>query len=137
MEIKIGDKYEKYFTISAGMVDRFSSSTGDKNPIHLDDNYAKKTVFKKRIAHGFLIGSLISGVIGNDFPGHGTIYMSQYIKFRNPVYVNDKVKIIIELIEVINSNWFKLKTTCKNQNDNLIIEGEAIVIPPNNCIIVY
>jgi 3-hydroxybutyryl-CoA dehydratase len=137
MDIKIGDQYLKWFTISEEMIKGFASSIGDTNPVHMDDSYAKKTVFKKRIAHGFLIGSLISTVLGNDFPGNGTIYMSQYIKFRNPVYIDDQVKVIIEAIEITKNNWLKLKTTCMNQHDNLIIDGEAIVIPPANCRLIF
>jgi 3-hydroxybutyryl-CoA dehydratase len=63
--------------------------------------------------------------------------MSQYIKFRNPVYIDDQVKVIIEAIEITKNNWLKLKTTCMNQHDNLIIDGEAIVIPPANCRLIF
>jgi 3-hydroxybutyryl-CoA dehydratase len=136
MEIKIGDRYEKSFIIKEEMINMFATSVGDRNPIHLDDNYAKDTVFKKRIAHGFMVGGLISTVLGNYFPGIGTIYMSQNIRFRKPVYIDDKVHVVIEALEVTKNNWLKLKTTCKNQFDNLIIDGEAIVIPPENCIII-
>jgi 3-hydroxybutyryl-CoA dehydratase len=135
MEIKIGDRYEKIYKISDEMIINFSSAVGDKNPIHLDDNYAKNTVFKKRIAPGLLIGSLISSILGNEFPGNGTIYMSQYLKFRNPVFVDDQVKIIIEATEIINNCWLKLTTRCTNKFENLLIEGEAIVVPPDSCIL--
>ncbi|MGD0342721.1 MAG: MaoC family dehydratase [Bacteroidales bacterium] len=136
MEIKIGDRYEKIFIIDEEMINKFSSSTGDANQIHLDDNYAKNRGFKKRIVQGFLVGSLISTVLGNYFPGNGTIYMSQLIRFRQPVYIYDQVKVIIEAVEITKNNWLKLKTTCKNQFGNLIIDGEAIVIPPDNCTII-
>jgi 3-hydroxybutyryl-CoA dehydratase len=137
LEIKIGEKYVKSFIISAEMIEGFALSTGDTNPVHMDDNYAKNTVFKKRIAHGFLIGSLISTVLGNYFPGNGTIYMSQYIKFRRPVFIDDQVNVIVEAVELNTSNWLKLRTTCLNQDNILILEGEALVIPPEFCNIVH
>jgi 3-hydroxybutyryl-CoA dehydratase len=133
LEIKIGEQYIKSFIISIEMVDGFALSTGDTNPVHMDDSFAKTTVFKKRIAHGFLVGSLISTVLGNYYPGYGTIYMSQYIKFRRPVFINDQVKVIIEAVEMTKTNWLKLKTTCRNQNEILVMEGEALVIPPEDC----
>jgi 3-hydroxybutyryl-CoA dehydratase len=137
LEIKIGEQYVKSFNISAEMIDGFAFSTGDTNPVHVDDDYAKTTVFQKRIAHGFLIGSLISTVLGNYFPGRGTIYMSQYLKFRRPVYIDDMIKVMIEPVEVTKTNWLNLRTTCTNQNDILVIEGEALVIPPENCKIIF
>ena len=86
MEYKIGDLYSKKFQISEDMINGFAKYTGDKNPVHLNEEFASKTIFKTRIAHGFLVGSLISSVLGNDFPGNGTIYLSQSMKFMKPVY---------------------------------------------------
>ena len=135
MEIKIGDKYIKSFTISDRMIHKFALSVGDSNPVHLDEDFAKTTVFKKRIAHGFLVGGLISTVLGNYFPGNGTIYMSQYMRFRQPVFIDDRIRVTLEAVEITTTNWLKLKTTCINQHDKLVIDGEAIVIPPEDCII--
>ena len=81
-------------------IKKFASASGDKNPIHLNEKFAKNTIFKSRIAHGMLIASFISSVIGNKFPGNGTIYVSQDLKFKRPVRINDvvKIKIIVEKI---------------------------------------
>lgn len=130
MILKIGDKFIKDFIISDKMVNGFSLVTGDQNPVHLDDEFAKNSIFKKRIAHGMLIGSLISSVIGNYFPGIGTIYLSQTMKFLNPVFINDSISVHIEVIEIMRNNWIKLKTNCYNQDNKLVINGDAIVNPP-------
>ena len=81
------------FKITNEMILKFADCTGDKNPIHLDSEFAEKTFFKKKIAHGFLVGSLISNVIGNHFPGNGTIYLSQNMKFLLPVFINDIITV--------------------------------------------
>ena len=78
--IKIGDKFSKSKLVTEKMINEFAKQTGDNNPLHLDEEFAAKTQFTKRIAHGFLIGSFISAVLGNDFPGEGTIYLSQTMK---------------------------------------------------------
>ena len=130
MELKVGDQYSKSFMISEKMINDFASITGDKNPIHLDDEFAKGTVFKKRISQGFLVGSLISSVLGNHFPGSGTMYLAQTLKFLKPVFINDNIKVRIEVIEIAKNNLITLKTECINQHDSIVIRGEAIVIPP-------
>ena len=128
--ISIGQSHARSFTITSEMINGFARYSGDMNPVHLDDEYASKTVFKKRIAHGFLVGSFISAVIGNEFPGNGTIYLSQSMKFRAPVFIGDTIKVEIEVIDIPKPNRVYLKTTCLNQNGILIIDGEAIVMPP-------
>ena len=80
MKIKIDDEYSKNFKITIDMIEKFAMVSGDKNPIHLDEEYAQNSIFKKRIAHGLLVGSFISTIIGNYFPGKGTIYLSQSLK---------------------------------------------------------
>ena len=92
-------KENQFYTDSVKVTDtnikKFASASGDNNPIHLNEEFAKKTIFKSRIAHGMLIASFISSVIGNKFPGNGTIYVSQNLKFKRPVKINDVVKIKI------------------------------------------
>ena len=105
-------------------IKKFASASGDKNPIHLNERFAKNTIFKSRIAHGMLIASFISSVIGNKFPGNGTIYVSQNLKFKRPV----KIKIIVEKI-ILKKKWCQLKTLCFVKN-KIVLEGTAVVIPP-------
>ncbi len=130
MELRIGDKYSQSTLVTEEMINGFAKYTGDKNPLHLDEVFASKTIFKKRIAHGFLVGSFISAVLGNDFPGKGTIYLSQSIKFKAPVFINDEITVNVEVLDFPKKQRILLKTTCQNQNREIVIEGEAFVIPP-------
>lgn len=132
MSFNIKDQYKKEIVITESMITGFAKVTGDHNPVHLDVEFAKKTIFKKRIAHGMLIGSLISAILGNEFPGLGTIYFSQTMKFINPVFINDKISFHFEVIEIQRNNWIKIKTECYNQENKIILKGEAIVNPPDN-----
>ncbi len=128
--LKIGDKFSKSTLVSEEMINGFAKYSGDNNPVHLDEEFASKTIFKKRIAHGFLVGSFISAVLGNDFPGQGTIYLSQTMKFKAAVFINDMVTVEIEVVDFPKPNRVSLKTTCTNQDNIIVIEGEAFVIPP-------
>ena len=132
MEIRIKDKFSRDFEVSREMIEGFAEVTGDKNPIHLDENYAKNSIFKSRIAHGFLVGSFISSVLGNDYPGNGTIYLSQSMKFLKPVFIGDSIKVEVEVTEITEKNWLILKTDCINQHEKTVITGEATVIPPDS-----
>jgi|AGTN01.3.fsa_nt_gi Acyl dehydratase len=132
MKYKIGDKFDKCFNITENLVKDFCSVTGDLNPIHLDEQFAKKTSFKNRIAPGLLLGSLIASVIGNDFPGSGTIYLSQTFKFISPAYLDEIISIQIEIIEIKRNNWIVLKTQCINQDKKIVLFGEAIVMVNDN-----
>lgn len=132
MEIRIKDKFSKNFEVSGEMIEGFAEVTGDKNPIHLDENYAKNSIFKSRIAHGFLVGSFISSLLGNDYPGNGTIYLSQSMKFLKPVFIGDSIKVEVEVTEITEKNWLILKTDCINQHEKTVITGEATVIPPDS-----
>lgn len=114
----------------------FAEVSGDHNPAHVDEEYAKNTTFEGRIAHGFLVGSLISAAIGQKLPGNGTIYLSQSLKFRAPVYINDEITARVEILDFPKENRALLKTTCTNQNGELVIEGEAYVVPPKNLILI-
>jgi 3-hydroxybutyryl-CoA dehydratase len=122
--------FNRQFKLSPDLVEKFAQASTDFNPVHLDEDYASKTIFKKRIAHGFLIGSFISAVLGNDFPGNGTIYLSQLMKFKAPVYLNDTIKVYVEIVEFMEKGRLKIATRCINQDGIIVIDGEAVVIPP-------
>ena len=98
--LRKNQSYTDNINVTDLSIKKFASASGDKNPIHLNEKFAKNTIFKSRIAHGMLIASFISSVIGNKFPGNGTIYVSQNLKFKRPVKINDvvKIKIIVEKI---------------------------------------
>lgn len=129
MRIKIGDvgTFEK--TISESDVYMYAGITGDLNPIHINKVAAEKTVFKERIVHGLLTGGLISTVIGLHMPGPGTVYLEQNFKFVKAVKIGDTVKATVEVIEILNEDKgiLKLKTIVTNQNNELVVDGYAIV----------
>ncbi len=130
-ELKVGDSAEISKTITEAAVNDFARVTGDFNPVHLDQAYAEKTMFKGRIAHGLLSVGLLSTVLGNILPGHGTIYLSQEAKFVAPVRIGDTITARVEVIELIpEKNRVKFRTTCINQDGKLVVDGTAWAMPP-------
>lgn len=131
--ISVGDSYELKKTITDNDVLMFAEVTGDKNPLHLDDEYAKGTIFGERIAHGMISAGVISGVIGMYFPGPGTTYLSQDIRFLKPVKIGDTVTVELEINEIEAKSKFdvaKIRTVCRNQHNEIVVDGTATVIPP-------
>lgn len=130
-DINIGDEAQFSKTITECDVYGFAGIVGDFNAVHINKEYAKKTIFKERIAHGIIGAGLISTVIGTYLPGEGTIYLSQSTKFKKPVYFEDTITAIVRVIEKNGEkNKIKLYTKCINQNDEIVIEGESLVMPP-------
>lgn len=126
---KIGDSAVQSKTITEKDIEQFAELIGDYNPIHLDEEFAKKTRFKGRIAHGVLAVGLISSVLGNQLPGPGTIYLSQTVKFLRPVRPGDTIKACAKIIDIESSKRIiTLKTDCYNQREECILEGEAKVL---------
>jgi 3-hydroxybutyryl-CoA dehydratase len=129
--LSIGVRASRTKTISDEDVRDFARASGDTNPVHLDDAYAAGTRFGRRIAHGMLTASIISAVLGNDLPGHGTIYLGQDLKFRAPVFVGDTVTAIVELVKFREDKRIAtFQTTVTNQDGVVVVEGEAVVIAP-------
>lgn len=118
-------------TISETDVYMFAGITGDFNPAHIDETYAKTTAFKTRIAHGMLSAGLISNVLGNQLPGPGTIYLQQQLNFRAPVAIGDTITATVEVVEIIREKKrVRLKTVCTNQDQVVVLDGEAVISPP-------
>lgn len=131
MTLQIGDKASRTRTITDEDVRLFAQASGDTNSIHLDEEYAAQTPFKRRIAHGMLTASLISAILGNDLPGMGTIYLGQDVKFKAPVFIGDTVTAVVEVIKYREDKRIAtFRTTVTNQDGVLVIEGEAVVIAP-------
>lgn len=127
MNIKIGDTVSLTKTITEDDVQKFGELTGDFNPVHFDEEFARNTRFGKRIAHGMLSASLISGVLGNKLPG--TIYLSQTLKFTAPVYLGDTVTVRATVTNIREDKPIvTLETICTNQNGDTVIKGEAVVL---------
>ena len=130
-ELHLGDTAEFSKTISESDIYLYAGITGDFNPAHINETYASKTFFKTRIAHGMLLGGFISAILGNQLPGHGTIYIRQEMNFLSPVRIGDTIVARAEVIEILpEKNRVRLKTTCVNQDGTLVLEGEALVSPP-------
>ena len=130
-EMKNGDSAQIVKTITEGDIELFARATGDFNPVHLDATYAEKTMFKGRIAHGLLSVGFFSTILGNILPGHGTIYLSQEVKFVAPVRIGDTITAKVEVIELIpERNRAKFRTTCVNQDGKLVVDGIAWTMPP-------
>lgn len=130
-ELSIGDRafFEK--TVTEADVCLFAGISGDMNPAHINQTAAENSLFKGRIAHGMLSASLISTVLGMYLPGPGTIYLSQDLRFTYPVKINDTIKAEAEIIAIDREKCLAiLKTTCRNQNGKVVIEGKATVKPP-------
>jgi len=129
-ELDIDDSAEFSKTISESDIYLYAGVTGDLNPAHINETYAQGTFFKSRIAHGMLCAGFISAVIGMQLPGPGTIYIKQELNFRAPVRIGDTVTARAEVVEKLEKNRVRLKTTCVNQEGTLVLDGEAIVSPP-------
>lgn len=130
-EIKIGDEASYTKEITREMVQAFAEISGDTNPVHLDEEYAKGTVFKENIAHGILVTGLISKVLGCDLPGYGSIYISQQVSFLRPVKLGDVITAKVEAIAKEDKRaYVTFKTTCTNQSGKVVIKGEAVGMAP-------
>lgn len=130
-ELEIGDTAEFSKTVSESDIYQFAGITGDFNPAHMNEEYAKKTFFKTRIAHGMLSAGFISTAIGTKLPGTGSIYISQTLSFLAPVRIGDTITARVEVIEIMaGKNRVRLKTVCVNQGGTQVLDGEAVVSPP-------
>lgn len=126
--IRVGDKATGRKTVMEQDVRQFAQISGDFNPLHLDAEYAGSTCFKQRIAHGMLVAGILSAVLGNELPGPGTIYLSQTIYFKAPVFLGDTVVAEVEVVEKMPAaKRLRLKTVCFNQGGRVVLEGEAVV----------
>lgn len=130
-EMQLGDSASLSRTVTEADVVLFGGVSGDTNPAHFNEEYAKETIFKGRVAHGILAGSYISAVLGTQLPGEGTIYLSQDLKFVLPVRIGDTVTATVTVVEKIEEkNRVVLETICCNQHGDIVIKGKALVIPP-------
>ena len=114
-------------------VRKFAEVTGDKNPLHLDDGFASTTMFKERSAHGMIGAGIISGGLAMHMPGLGTTYLEQDLKFMRPVRIGDVLTVELKVLEILPKTKFdiaKIRTTCMNEQGEIVISGTATVIPP-------
>lgn len=129
MNLKVGDSAEITKTIDQSDIDAFARVTGDQNPVHLDEEFAKTTRFRRRIAHGMLTASLISAVLANKLPGEGSVYLGQTLQFVAPVFPGDEVTARVTVKEIREDKPIvKLETICVNQRGEVVVRGEATVL---------
>jgi acyl dehydratase len=127
-ELSVGMKASLTRTVTREDVDRFADVTGDRNPIHVNEEFASHSQFGRTIAHGMFGGSLISAVLGTDLPGPGALYMEQSLRFRKPVFIGDTITATVEIIDLdAEKHRIRLSTTCTNQKDEAVITGEALL----------
>lgn len=135
-ELQVGDKGYIEKTVTETDVYLYAGITGDFSWLHVNEKRAQQGHFKTRIVHGMLLIGLISTVIGNRMPGAGTIYETQDITFLRPCYINDTIRAQTEVIDLLPKGRVKLRTICFNQDDKIILDGEATVIPPGKHVVI-
>ena len=129
-DLSVGQKASFGKTVTEADIVLFAAVSGDTNPMHLNAEYAKDTIFGERIAHGMLAAGLITKVMGTQLPGPGTIYLSQSLKFIKPVKPGDTITARAEVVEVLRErNRVRLHTVCTNQRGEEVLSGEAWVMP--------
>ncbi len=117
-------------TVEERDIQLFAAMSGDRNPVHLDAEFAAGTPFKERIAHGMFSGALISAAVACTLPGPGTIYVGQTMKFTRPVKLGDTLTVRLEILEKLPKNRVRIATNVFNQNDEQVVAGEAEVLAP-------
>ncbi len=132
LEIGMARRLQK--TITDRDIQLFAEVSTDHNPVHLDEDYARATIFQGRIAHGMLTAGLISAVIGEQLPGHGTVYLGQSLKFLAPVRPGDTVEAVVKVLAIDQAKRrVTLETLCSVGN-TVVVKGEALVLAPSRRI---
>lgn len=128
LEVGQTASFEK--TVEERDIQLFAAMSGDRNPVHLDAEFAASTPFKERIAHGMFSGALISAAVACTLPGPGTIYVGQTMQFTRPVKLGDTLTVRLEILEKLPKNRVRIATNVFNQNDEQVVAGEAEVLAP-------
>ena len=132
-EIKVGLKKNFQVTITESMLNDFAKLSGDYNPLHMNEEYASSTSFKKRVCSGMFLTSFFSRLVGMYLPGKHALYFSQNLEFRNPCFINDKIKISSIVVDKSESTKIiKIESKITNQNDKLLLHGIGKVIVRND-----
>jgi 3-hydroxybutyryl-CoA dehydratase len=134
MRVRVGAAGERTMTLTDAVVRQFAEASGDGNPIHVDEEFAAASQFGRRIGHGMWSASLISAVLGSDFPGPGTVYLRQDLAFRAPVFVGAAVTARVEVTNVHPSKpVVTLATTCVSEG-RVVVDGTAVVLVADHVI---
>ncbi len=129
MDLKIGDSFSTSRLVTDELIRKFAEVSGDYNPIHLDEEFAKTTRFGRRIAHGMLSGAFISAVLGYEFKERKIVYLSQTMRFTAPVFIDDTVTATATVTNIREDKGIViLETVCTNQDGETLVKGEATVM---------
>ena len=129
MDLKVGDSFSIERHVTDKLVREFADLSGDHNPLHLDEEYARTTQFGRRIAHGMLTGAFISAVLGYEFRERRIVYLSQTMKFAAPVYIGDRITVTATVTGIREDKpVITLDTTCAIENGDRVVTGEAVVM---------
>ena len=128
-QFRVGERAEMSRVVTVEEIETFARITGDKNPVHLDDAFARRTRFAGRIAHGMLAGGLISAVLGTRLPGPGCIYLAQNLRFVRPIRPGDTITASVEVTEWLpEKRRLRIDTRCANQHGEDVVLGDASVL---------
>jgi 3-hydroxybutyryl-CoA dehydratase len=131
-ELEVGMQRSLRKVVTDRDINLFAEVSTDRNPVHLDEDYAQSTIFQGRIAHGMLTAGLISAVIGEQLPGHGTVYLGQNLKFMAPVRPGDMVEAVVRVMGIDHARRrVTLETFCR-VGDTVVLKGEALVLAPSS-----
>ncbi len=132
--LEVGQQARLQRTVEERDIQLFAAVSGDRNPVHLDAEYAAASLFKERIAHGMFSGALISAAIACELPGPGTIYLGQQLKFTRPVKLGDQLTVELEVLEKLAKGRVRLATRVSNQAGEMVVDGEAEVLAPREAL---
>lgn len=124
----IGDQVSMKKLVTGELVNQFAEISGDRNPVHLSEEYAKKTIFGARIAHGLFCLGMVSNLIGTQLPGEGSILVKENIKYKRPVFLNDEIETTVTITGFIKEkNKVLMSICCKNQKNEVVLDGDTEV----------
>ena len=129
--LEVGQRSSTQKTVTEQDLLLFAAASGDRNPVHLDAQFAAASVFKERIAHGMLSGAFISAALALELPGPGSIYLSQELKFTRPVKIGDRISVELEVLEKLPKGRVRIATNVLNQAGKAVVQGEALVLAPS------
>lgn len=130
--LEVGQQATYSKTVGEKDIQLFAAMSGDRNPVHLDAEFAAGTMFKERIAHGMFSGALISAAVACTLPGPGTIYLGQTMKFTRPVKFGDTLTVQLEILEKLPKFRVRIGTRVVNQRDEIVVDGEAEILAPRS-----
>ena len=128
-QINIGDTASQSLVVDGETVEKYAALIGDTNPVHLDEEYAAQSFFRRRVAHGMIAAGLVSAVLGTGLPGPGAIYLSQTLDFKRPVYLGDRITARVEVLEKLDKHKkVILRTWVEDGTGQIVLEGQAQVL---------